>query len=121
MAAPEKTITVLIADDHEMTRNGIHAFLAQAPDLQVVGEAQDGDEIKQLVARLGPRILLLDLIMPNLSPAELEKWVRTNYPETITLVLTSHDRDAYLATMMETAAAGYMRTDAPADRLIVAI
>lgn len=89
MAAQLKTITVLIADDHEVTRRGIRAFLEQTPDLQVVGEAKDGEEIRRLVARLHPHILLLDLIMPNLSPAELEKWVRINYPETITLVLTS--------------------------------
>src|SRR5689334_17598424 len=67
-------ITVLIADDHEITRTGIRNLLEQVPDIQVLGEAQDGDEIKGLVARHRPQILLLDLIMPNLSPAELEKW-----------------------------------------------
>ena len=99
-------ITVFIADDHEMTRKGIRNFLDQAPDIQVVGEAEDGDEVKRLVAHLQPRVLLLDLVMPNLSPAELEKWIRTNYPETITLVLTAHDRDAYLSGMIEAGVAG---------------
>lgn len=94
MTTRQRIITLLIADDHEMTRQGIHAFLKQAPDIRVIGEAEDGGQIKELVACLRPRILLLDLIMPNLSPAELEKWVRTHYPETITLVLTAHDRAA---------------------------
>lgn len=120
-ARPQKIITVLLADDHEMTRKGIRNFLEQAQDIQVVGEAQGGDEIKRLVADLRPQILLLDLIMPDLSPAELEKWVRTNYPETITLVLTSHDRDTYLSSMMEAGAAGYLDKKLRAAQLISAI
>jgi len=116
-----KLITVLIADDHEVTRQGIRHFLDQTPDLNVVGEAQDGDEIKPLVADLRPQILLLDLMMPNLSPSELEKWVRTNYPETITLVLTAHDRDAYLSSMLEAGVAGYLDKKLRAGQLISAI
>lgn len=121
MTMQQKTITVLIADDHEITRKGIHAFLDQAPDLQVIGEAEDGDQIKELIACLRPRILLLDLIMPNHSPVEFEKWVRTNYPETITLVLTAHDRDSYLSGMMEAGAAGYLDKKLRAGQLISAI
>jgi two-component system, NarL family, response regulator LiaR len=121
MTDPQKRITVLIADDHEMTRQGIRGFLEQAPDMQIVGEARDGDEIKCLVAELRPQILLLDLIMPNFSPTELEKWVRQNHPETITLVLTAHDRDAYLAGMMESGAAGYLDKKLRAGGLISAI
>jgi len=116
-----KTITVLIADDHEVTRRGIRAFLEQTPDIQVVGEAEDGEEIKQLMECLRPQILLLDLMMPKLSPAELEKWVRTNYPETITLVLTSHDRDAYLSNMLEAGVAGYLDKKLRVGQLIAAI
>ena len=115
------TITVIIAEDHEMTRKGIHAFLDQAPDIHVIGEAEDGDQVKELVASLRPRILLLDLIMPKLSPAELEKWVRTNYPETVTLVLTAHDRDAYLSNMLEAGVSGYLDKKLRAGQLISAI
>ena len=121
MAKPQKTITVLIADDHEMTRKGIRGFLEQAQDMQIVGEAQDGDEIKRLVAKLRPQMLLLDLIMPKLSPTKLEKWARENYPETITLILTAHDRDAYLASMMEAGAAGYLDKKMRAGDLISSI
>lgn len=116
-----KPITVLIADDHEMTRKGIRQFLEEASDMQVVDEAQNGNEIKQKVACHRPQILLLDLVMPNFSPAELEKWVRTNYPETITLMLTAHDRDAYLSTMMDAGAAGFLDKKLRAGQLIAAI
>ena len=121
MTTQQKAITVIIADDHEMTRKGIHAFLDQAPDIQVVGEAEDGEQIKRLVAHHRPQILLLDLIMPDFSPSELEKWVRSNYPETITLVLTSHDRDAYLSSMMEAGVSGYLDKKLRAGQLISAI
>lgn len=121
MTDPQKRITVLIADDHEMTRKGIRDFLEQAPDMQIVGEAQDRDEIKQLVGKLHPQLLLLDFIMPRLNPTALEKWVRENYPETITLVLSAHDRDAYLAGMMEAGAVGYLDKKLRAGQLISAI
>jgi two-component system, NarL family, response regulator LiaR len=121
MSTQVKIITVLIADDHEVTRKGIRHCLDQTPDIKVVGEAQDGDEIKRWVPALRPQILLLDLIMPSLSPSELEKWVRTNYPETITLVLTAHDRDAYLSSMIEAGVAGYLDKKLRAAQLISAI
>jgi DNA-binding NarL/FixJ family response regulator len=121
MSIQDKTITVLIADDHEMTRTGIRNFLDQAPDIQVIGEAQDGNETKQLVAKLRPRIVLLDLLMPNHVPVEFEKWIQANYPETITLVLTAHDRDVYLSGMMEAGAAGYLDKKLRAGQLIAAI
>lgn len=101
-------VSILLADDHLLARKGIRSILEKALDMEIVGEARDGDEIKRLVAKLRPQILLLDLKMPNLSPAKLEEWVRTNYPETVTLVLTAHDRDAYLSNMMDAGAAGYL-------------
>ncbi len=121
MSAQQNTITVLIADDHEITRKGIRNFLEQVPEIQVVGEAQNGNETKRLIAKLRPRILLLDMIMPDHSPYELEKWIRTNFPDTITLVLTAHDRDAYLSSMIEAGAAGYLDKKLRAGQLISAI
>ena len=105
LTPPQKKITILLADDQPMARAGIRTLLEQAQDLEIVGEAQDGGQIKGMVAELRPQVLLLDLVMPNLSPAELERWVRENHPETVTLVLTAHDRDATLAGMLDAGAA----------------
>ena len=116
-----KIITILIADDHEMTRKGIRKFLSHASDMKVVGEASNEDQIKKLVGKLHPRILLLDLVMPDFSPSQCEKWVRTNYPETITLVLTDHDRDSYLSSMVDAGVAGYLDKKLRAGQLISAI
>lgn len=121
-SSQEKAIRVVLADDHAVTREGIRKMLAAAPDLQVVGEAQDGVEAMQLAAQLQPDILLLDLQMPGPRPAEVERWVRANCPHTETLVLTAHDRRSYLAEMIDAGAVGYLyKSTTSAERLIDAI
>ncbi len=118
---PSKIITVLVADDHPLALEGVRSILGKASDIKIVGEVQDGSEIKQLIAKLRPRVLLLDLRMPNLSPVELEKWVQENYPQTITLVFTAHHQIAYLADMMDAGAAGYLDKKLQGDLLIASI
>lgn len=121
MPKTRNSISLLLADDDPIMRAGLRAILSTADDIKIVGEARDGIETKQMVAELHPKILLLDLKMPGLSPAELEKWVRENHPDTITLVLTAHDRDAHLASMMEAGVAGYMAKGETAEGLVKAI
>jgi DNA-binding NarL/FixJ family response regulator len=114
-------ITILIADDHPLARAGIRTILEQAPDMQIVGEAEDGDSAQALVAELHPKVLLLDLKMPGLSSTKLEKWVRANYPDITTLILTAHDRDAYLSQMIDAGVSGYMDKNMRGEQLIAAI
>lgn len=110
-----------MVDDHPPLRAGIRAILEKAPDIFVVGEAESGEVAEMLVTKLHPRIILLDLKMPGFSPIEFEKWVRENYPETVTLVLTAHDRDAYLAFMMDSGVVGYLDKEIKEEQLINAI
>lgn len=70
---------------------------------------------------LRPDILLLDLVMPGLRPFEVEKWVRTNYPETTTLILTAHDRDCFLTKAVEAGAAGFLTKEESPQGLVEAI
>jgi DNA-binding NarL/FixJ family response regulator len=114
-------ITLVFADDHAVTRAGIRMILSQAPDIQIVGEAENGLEVQGLVERLRPQVLLLDLKMPGPPPAEIEKWVRTHCPETATLVLTAHDRDYYLTAMIDSGAVGLIDKNQPGEILIGAI
>ena len=114
-------ITLVFADDHPVARAGIRTLLSEAPDIQIVGEAENGDDAMRLVEQLRPKILLLDLKMPGLPSAEIEKRVRANFPEISTLVLTAHDRDAYLVNMMDAGAIGLLNKDTTAERLIGAI
>jgi two-component system nitrate/nitrite response regulator NarL len=118
---PKGKITVLLAEDQPVTSAGIRAILERAKDMHLVGEARDGYEAQKLVGELRPMVLLLDLKMPGPRPSEIEKWVRERYPETVTLVLTSHDRDAFLAAMMDAGVSGYLSKNDSTDRLIDAI
>jgi len=74
-----------------------------------------------MVAELHPKVLLLDLQMPGPTPADLEQWVRQNFPEIVTLVLTAHARDAYLATMMDAGVSGFLSKKEAGRNLITAI
>ncbi len=114
-------ITLILADDHPTTRAGLHTILEAASDIQIVGDAQDGFEAMKFVKQYQPNILLLDLKMPGPRPAEIEKWVRRKFPKTITLILTAHDRDAYLAQMIDAGVSGYITKSERGDRLIYAI
>lgn len=115
------SITVLLADDHEVTRAGIRSILEDSPDIKVIGEAPDGEAAQSMVADLQPDVLLLDLKMPGTPSYQVEKWVRERYPQIVTLILTAHDRDFYLASMMEAGAAGYLSKSDRAEKLIAAI
>jgi len=117
----EKDISVLLVDDHPPIRVGLRTIIEKTDDICVVGEAENGDEARRLLAELRPKVILLDLVMPGFSPFVFEKWVRENYPEITTLVLTSHDRDVYLAKMMDAGAAGYLDKSLRAESLLDAI
>jgi DNA-binding NarL/FixJ family response regulator len=114
-------ISVLLADDHEVTRAGLRAILESSTDIEVIGEAIDGNQARQLIRELNPDVLLLDLKMPGVPSYEVEKWVRQHYPEVVTLILTAHDRDFYLANMMEAGASGYFSKSDRAEKLVAAI
>ena len=117
----DKVVTVLLVDDHPVTREGLRRILEQAPDIEIIGEAENGDEAMQLIATLQPQVLLLDLMMPGTPAREVEKWVRENHPTVVTLVLTAHDRDHYLAAMVEAGVAGYLSKTERAENLVAAI
>jgi two-component system response regulator NreC len=116
-----KKISVFVVDDHHLARMGICESLKTAKDILLIGEAENGVDLQEKIQTLRPNILLLDLKMPDFFPGKLAAWVRDNVPETETLVLTSHDRDAYLSRMMNAGANGYLDKNCREDQLIVAI
>ena len=111
-------IRVLLADDHPLARAGIRAALEKAADIEIVGEAHDGAEVRRLTAELRPDVVLLDLVMPGLRPVEFVHWVQANCPATEVLPLTAHDWDYYLAEMLEAGAAGFLTKSEPLERLV---
>lgn len=114
-------ITLVIADNHPVVRAGLRTLLSAAPDIQIVGEAENSNEAQRLVAELMPRVLLLDLKIPRPSPVEIGKWVCANYPETASLILTAQNQEAYLASLIDAGFAGMLNQEASAERLIEAV
>ncbi len=121
MISSQEVISIVIVDDHELTRTGIKKILEQAEDIVIVGEASNGDDAFSLVQELQPKVLLLDIQMPGTPAREIERLVREHYPDVVTLILTGHDRDAYLADFMKLGVAGYLDKNIEGDRLLTAI
>ncbi len=114
-------IRILIADDHGVLRAGLRSLLNAEADLEVVGEAGDGQEALRQVAALQPEVLLLDINMPGLSGIEVLAVVRRDYPAVAVLVLTVHEDETLLQEAIRVGAAGYIIKRAVESELINAI
>ena len=116
-----ESIRIVLGEDHTLVREGTRRILEQHPDLRVVGEAGDGQEVLELAQRLKPAVLILDIRMPTLSGVEILHSLRESGLETRVLVLTAYDDDDYILASMEAGAAGYMLKTARPDELVDAV
>jgi DNA-binding NarL/FixJ family response regulator len=114
-------ISVLIADDHPVVRQGISVLLSVHDDLAVAGEAADGEETLRLAAELRPDVLLLDLKLPRLDGVEVLRRLPEQSPGTRALVLTSAADKAQVALALQAGAAGFLYKDVDPDALVRAI
>jgi DNA-binding NarL/FixJ family response regulator len=101
-------IRILVADDHEVVREGTRRMLEREADLIVVGEATNGTEVVQLVDQLEPDVVVLDVRMPNLSGIEATKQIKKDHPQVRVLVFTAHDEDRYVFPLLDAGADGYV-------------
>jgi NarL family two-component system response regulator LiaR len=115
------TIRVLIADDHAIVRKGICALLATEPDIEVVGEAEEGREAISQAQRLSPDVILMDLVMPRVDGLEAIRHITACQPKARILVLTSFDGDDKVFPAIKAGALGYLLKDTGPDELIRAI
>jgi DNA-binding NarL/FixJ family response regulator len=114
-------IRVLIADDHGLMRAGVKALLTATEDIEVVGEAEDGDEAIREVRRLEPDIVLMDVAMPGLGGLEATLVIRKEKPDVKILVLTQYDDREYVSRFLRAGVAGYVLKKAAAAELVAAI
>ncbi len=114
-------IRVLIGDDHTILRQGLRRILAEDPDLTVVGEAADGEQVVALALELVPAVVLMDVQMPELSGIEAARRIRTAHPEIRILMLTVSDRDEDLFGALRAGARGYLLKSAEAQEVLDAI
>jgi NarL family two-component system response regulator LiaR len=114
-------ISILIADDHALVREGTRERLEREEDFEVVGEAADGEEAVRLVSQLKPRVAVVDIAMPNLNGIEAAKQIKKTHPGTAVLVLSAYDDDEYIYAVLEAGADGYLLKNVRGHQLVDAI
>ena len=114
-------LTVLIVDDQLLLRAGFRRLLDGEPGLSVVGDAGDGQVAIDLVARLHPTVVLMDIRMPVMDGIEATRQITARHPATSVLVLTTYDLDEYVFAALDAGASGFLLKDTPPDELISAI
>ncbi len=114
-------IRVLLADDHVLVRQGIRQFLEQAPGIEVVAEADNGETAVRLAQELHPDVAVLDIAMPQVTGVEATRRIKQHFPEVRVLILTAYDDDPYIRALLQAGADGYVLKTARADALIQAV
>ena len=112
---------VLLADDHDVVRQGFRLVLGTQPDIEVVGEAPNGREAIEQARRLRPDLVLMDVTMPVMGGLEATRRLKAEMPGVCVLMFTSHEEPEYLLEAIQAGAAGYVLKGAPVSRLIGAI
>ncbi len=115
------TITVGIVDDEHLVRGGLRMLLSAEPDLEVVGEAADGEEALALVAEHDPDVLLMDIRMPRLDGLATIRRLAETSARARVIVLTTFDTDEHVRAALADGASGYLLKDVPAERLVAAV
>src|SRR5215469_2388589 len=120
-ASSLQPIRVLLADDHDLLRQGLTLLLGLQPEIQVIGEARTGREAVEQVKRLAPDVVVMDISMPDMDGLEACRTIRAQNPTTHVLILTMHDSEGYFLQALRAGAAGYIVKKAAPTELQTAI
>jgi len=115
------SIRVLIADDHTLFREGLRALFASEGDIEVVGEAADGQEAVRRALELRPEVVVMDLMMPIMNGIEATRELQAKLPESKVLVLSMYDDEEHVQRLLASGASGYMLKKATSDELVRAL
>ncbi len=117
----QRSIRVMLVDDHGVVREGLRAYLELEPDIEVVGEARDGREAVRRAQELQPDVVLMDLVMPNMDGVEATSQIKQSRPETHVIVLTSYVDDERVVPAIKAGATSYLLKDVASSDLVRAI
>jgi DNA-binding NarL/FixJ family response regulator len=121
LVAETAEITVLLADDHEVVREGLRLALLRSPHIRVVGEAPDGETAVSLAERRRPDVIVMDLRMPGMDGIEATEEIMRRLPDAKVLIFTAYSERALLQRGLESGARGYILKEAPHETLLRAI
>ncbi len=114
-------IKVVIADDHAIVREGVRMILAKEKDIEVVGEAEDGQQALQLVETQRPTVVVMDISMPGMGGVEATQTLKERHPQVAVLALTMHEDESYVFQLLRAGASGYVLKRAAAQDLVQAV
>ncbi len=114
-------IRIVLVEDHAVVRQGTRQLLERYSDIEVIGEAADGEEAVALARDLKPDVVIMDVRMPRMSGIEATRLIKMEQPEVAVLVLTAHDDDEYVFALLESGANGYLLKTAEIEELVKAI
>ena len=114
-------IKVLIADDHRIVREGLMAILKTKENIEVVGEAQDGQEAIEKVRTLEPDVILMDVSMPRMGGVEATRQIKREFPHIGIIALTMYDEQQYIFDLVRAGATGYLLKDTESSQIVEAI
>jgi DNA-binding NarL/FixJ family response regulator len=116
-----KRITVLLAEDHEIVREGFRSLLKHEKDIEVIGEAATGRQAVRLTRKLRPAVVVMDIAMPLLNGMEATRQIRRDFPDTKVIILSAHSDNAYVDRAAALGASGFLLKQASSHALAVAI
>ena len=116
-----KRITVLLAEDHQLVREGFRSLLVHESDIEVVGEAETGRQAVQLTRKLRPAVVVMDIAMPLLNGLEATRQIRKDFPNIKVLILSAHSDDAYVEQVAALGASGFLLKQTSSHNLAKAI
>ena len=117
----DKGITIILADDHTIVRQGLAKLLEGEPDFQVVGEAENGREAVSKVEELRPDVVIMDISMPMLNGIEATRQIKKIMPQTKVIILSMHCHDRYIRELFSLVASGYLLKDSSGGDIVKAI
>lgn len=121
MSTLHRPIRIIIADDHELYRDGFRSMLTRLPELELLGEASDGEELLQLTAEVQPDVVVTDIKMPRMDGIEATRHIKKEFPSINVIALSMFDDESLIIDMLEAGAKGYLLKNAHKEEIVEAV
>lgn len=114
-------IDIILVDDHAILRDGLRTIISQENDMRVIGEATGSSGLQEMLKKMNPTVIIMDINMPEMTGIELTKWVKNHHPMIKIIILTMYKNDEYFMAAIREGADGYLLKDSPSEDVIAAL